>query len=138
MPQDITKSLMGSTQSTFKDVSCLPGDIEAGKFVVSKSDGTYTSTLADGVLVGVSLGKDLSGTGAFFSVVRRGTRVPVLIDAFTPTIGAQVQADATSGIAVASGTAVNAAFSSARLDAVKEDGTTVTNGCALIDFPGGL
>jgi hypothetical protein len=135
MTHDPTKVVLGSTQSSFKTVDNKAGSIDAGKVAVQKSDGTITTTLADGSLVGVSLGKSLSDT-ARMAIVRRGAAVPILIDAFTPTVGAQVQVHATSGIAVASGTAVNAFYASSTLTGVKEDGTTAN--CALIDFPGGL
>jgi hypothetical protein len=135
MTHDPTKVVLGSTQSSFKTVDNKAGSIEAGKVAVQKSDGTVTTTLADGSLLGVSLGKSLSDT-ARMAIVKRGAGVPILIDAFTPTIGAQVQVHATSGIAVASGTAVNAYYASSTLTGVKEDGTEAD--CALIDFPGGL
>ncbi len=136
MGQDTTKVLLGGSHSSFKNVSTGPGNIAAGKVVVQKSDGTLTMVLADGALLGVSLGKDLSGTDLFFSYLRNGDNVPILIDAFTPTIGAQVQVHATSGIAVASGTAVNATYRSSTKTGVLEDGTTAN--CALIEMVGGL
>ncbi len=140
MAQDTNKALMGSPQSSFKNVDNHAGNLAAGLFVTLKSDDTITTTLADGSLLGVSLGKDLSGTDAFTPIVRKGTRVPVLLDsnAVNPVIGAQVQVHATNGKAVASGTAVNAYYVSGELDAVLEDGSVVVDGCALIDFPGGL
>lgn len=135
MSHDATKVLMGSTQSTFKNVDNAAGAIDAGKVVVRTSTGAISSTLASGSLIGVSLGKSLSDTSRT-AIVRKGIQVPILIDAFSPVIGAQVQVHATSGIAVASGTAVNAIFASGALTGLLEDGTTAS--CALIDMPGGL
>ncbi len=136
MTHDPTKVLLGHTQSSFKTVESFRGTIPAGSFVFQKADDTITDNVADGAALGVSLGKDLSNAG-FTSVCRRGTGVPVLIGAaFTPDKGAQVQAHATDGTAVASGTGVNASYASSTLTGIKEDGTTAN--CALIDFPGGL
>jgi hypothetical protein len=140
MGHDANQVLMGATQSTFKNVDNHAGNIAAGLVVTQKSDGTITTTVADGGQLGVSLGKDLSGTDAFTPVVRKGTRVPILLqsNAVNPVIGAQVQLHATSGKADSSGTALNATYASGELDAVLEDGSIVVDGCALIDFPGGL
>jgi hypothetical protein len=138
MAHDPTKVQLGATQSTFKNVDNHKGTILAGLAVCLKSDDTITTTLADGALLGVSLGNDLSGTNNYTPIVRKGTRVPILVGTLTPVIGAQVQIHATSGKAVDSGTAVNATIASGLLDAILEDGSTVTNGCILIDFPGGL
>ncbi len=138
--QDANQVLMGATGSSFKNVDNVPGNIAAGLVVCAKSDGTYTTILADGAAIGVSLGKDLSGTDAFTPVVRKGERVPILLESnsVNPVIGAQVQVHATSGKAVASGTAVNAYYVSGELDAVLEDGSIVVDGCAYIDMVGGL
>lgn len=135
MAHDATKVLMGATQSTFKNVDNAAGAIAAGKVVVRTSTGAISSTLASGSLIGVSLGKSLSDTDRT-AICRKGILVPILIDAFSPVIGAQVQVHATSGIAVASGTAVNAIYASGALTGLLEDGTTAS--VALIDMPGGL
>jgi hypothetical protein len=133
---DATKVLLGNTETSFKVIDNHVGSIDAGKFVFLKSDDTITDNVADGAALGISCGKDLSDTN-HTAIVRKGTRVPVLLaDAFTPTIGAQAQAHATDGTAVASGTAVNAYYSTSTLTGIKEDGTTAN--VALIDFPGGL
>ena len=132
--QDTTKVALGGTAGTFKKVDNFPGTIAAGLAVVSKSDGTYTKTLSDGALVGISLGGDLSNTGRM-AVCREGEGVPLQVD-FTPTIGDQVQIHSTSGLGVASGTEVNAFYTTGVKTGVKEDGTT-TN-VALIDMVGGL
>ncbi len=136
MTHDPTKVLLGNSETSFKVVDNRAGAIPAGSFVFLKSDDTITDNVADGAPLGVSIGKDLSGTD-WTAICRKGTRVPVLIgDGFTPTIGAQVQAHATDGTAVASGTAQNAYFATSTLTGIKEDGTTAN--VALIDFPGGL
>jgi hypothetical protein len=128
---------MGSVQSTFKTVDNHAGAIAAGLAVTLKSDDTITTTLSDGTLIGVSAGKSLSDTSRT-AIIRRGSRVPILVDSLTPVIGAQVQVHATSGKAVTSGTAVNATIASGLLNAVLEDGSIVSSGCILIDMPGGL
>jgi hypothetical protein len=140
MAQDANQVLMGATESTFKTVDSHVGAIAAGLACVLKSDDTITTTLADGALLGVSLGKDLSGADIYVPICRKGAKVPILLqsNAVNPVIGAQVQLHATSGKADSSGTAVNAVYASGELDAVLEDGSIVTDGCALIDFPGGL
>ena len=132
---DATKVQMGATQSSFKVIDNKAGTVVAGKVVVLGSGGAIGSVLSAGAIIGISCGKDLSNAGTT-SIVREGTKVPILIDAFTPVIGAQVQVHSTSGIAVASGTAVNAFYESADLDGVQEDGTEAS--CALISFVGGL
>ena len=140
MGQDANKVCMGGTESTFKTVENHVGAIAAGLVCTLKSDDTITTTIADGAQIGVSLGKDLSGADAFVPIVKKGSRVPILLqsNAVNPVIGAQVYAHATSGKADSSGTALNATYVSGELDAVLEDGSIVVDGCALIDFPGGL
>lgn len=139
MSHDAGKVLMGNITSSFKVIDNKAGSIEAGLCVHLKSDDTLSLALADGSKLGISCGKDLSDT-ARTAIVREGTRVPLLLTAaFTPTIGAQVQISPTTGKAVSSGTAVNAYYVSGKLTAIKEDGTEdSTDGCALIDMPGGL
>lgn len=139
------KVLLGTTQSSFRTIDNVPGVIPAGKIVHSKSDGTYTIAAADGSPVGVSVGRDLSGTSRT-AVVRRGSGVPILLTAaFDPVIGAQVNVSDTTGIAIAAGagaTGLNAVYSSGRVGGtgvnggIDEDNAAV--GVALIDFPGGL
>jgi hypothetical protein len=132
---------MGSTRSNERQVDNNPSDpatFKAGLFVNLASTGLLTLTRASGSALGVSLGRSLSNTKRT-AVVRKGLGVPVLLDAaFEPVIGAQVQVHATSGLAVASGTAVNAVYASAKMSAVDEDGTAITDGAAYIDFQGGL
>jgi hypothetical protein len=139
------KVQMGATSSSFKTVDNVPGAIAAGKVVHSKSDGTYTVAIADGVAIGVSLGRSLSDTNRT-AVCRRGTGVPILLTSgLNPTIGTQVHIDDTLGIAKASGggaTGVNAVYATGRVGGsgqdkgIDEDGNAV--GVAMIDFPGGL
>lgn len=138
MGHDATKVQLGSSESSFKIVDAIAGNIEAGLAVVQKSDGTVSTTLSDGALIGVSFGADLSGTGKFMALCRKGDKIPLQLgSAFTPVIGAQVQIHATSGQGVASGTPVNATYQSANLTGIKEDGIT-TVPAALISMPGGL
>ena len=137
MSHDATKVLMGSTQSSFKNVDNRAGVIAAG-LAVKLTSGDAIS-LTTGSYLGVSLGKSLSDTSRT-AICRKGARVPVLLTAeFTPAIGAQVNFSDTTGAAIASGggaTAVNAVYVSGVLTGILEDGTTAS--VALIDFPGGL
>jgi hypothetical protein len=142
-------TLMGATQSSLKEVSNHKGEIEAGLAVHLKSDDTLSVAKADGGLLGISLGKDLSDI-ARTAIVRKGLRVPLKLTAgFNPTIGAVVSIDDTTGAGNAAGggkTAVNAVYASGRLGgsgatggvAEGATGDTGSVGVALIDFPGGL
>lgn len=139
------EALLGSTKNSYKEVSNHKGIITAGYAVRLKSDDTLSVALADGNLLGISLGKDLSDIG-FTAICRKGVGVPVVLtDAFNPVIGAVVYISDTTGKAIASGagaTAVNAVYASERIGGsgvaggIQEDGTTI--GVAYIDFPGGL
>lgn len=137
MSHDATKVLLGNIPSNVKEIDNMAGSIEAGLVVRLKSDGTIS--IDTGSYLGISVGKSLSDH-ARTSICRKGLKVPVLLtDAFTPTVGAQVNISDTTGKAVASGggaTAVNAVYASGVLTGIKEDGTTAN--VALIDFAGGL
>lgn len=139
MGHDATKVLLGSTQSSVKEVDNRAGVIAAGLIVRLKSDGTIVVTAADGNALGISLGRSLSNTSRT-AIARKGLRIPVqLTDAFTPTVGAQVNISDTTGKAIASGagaTAMNAVYATSTLTGIDEDGSEVN--VALIDFPGGL
>lgn len=132
---------MGSTVTSEKEVinkAGAPTTFLAGLCVHQKSDGTISLAAADGSKIGISLGRSLSSTNRT-AICTRGLGVPVLLaNGFTPTVGAQVQISTTTGKAVSSGTAVNAYYRSAALSAVDEAGAAISDGCALIDFPGGL
>lgn len=137
-----SKVLMGMTRSSYRHAEPKKGSIAAGLIVRLKSDDTIVVTKADGEALGISLGKDLSNIG-YTSIVKSGTAVPILLTAsFTPTVGAQVHISDTTGKAGAAGTGftgINAVYVSGKLTAVKEDGTEdSTDGCALIDMPGGV
>lgn len=136
---DATKILMGQTGSSVKEVENRAGVKEAGLGIRLKSDDTLSTTLADGALIGISLGKSLSNTDRT-AIVRRGLRVPVkLASGYEPEIGEQLGIDDVTGEAdeVGAGvTACNGVFASEILTGVAEDGTEVD--CALVDFPGGL
>lgn len=140
MLHDASKVLMGATLSTAKEVTSYKGSMAAGKICFLKSDGTITNAKADGAILGISLGKDLSNAG-FLPICRKGLLVPVLLTAaFTPTVGGHVAFSDTTGLAKAyTGTGdsyVNAVYASGKLSGVDEDGNAVD--VALIDFPGGL
>lgn len=138
---DASKILMGTTRSNIREVDNRKGTILAGLAVRLKSDDTIVTTLADGNLLGISLGKDLSNVGRT-AICRKGLGVPVrLASGFTnPAVGAQVAISDTTGEAKAytgSGDSyVNAVYASGALTGIAEDGTEVA--VALIDFPGGL
>lgn len=139
MGHDATKILMGSSQSSMKHVDNVAGAIPAGKIVRQKSDGTISIASADGLPLGISLGKSLSDTSRT-AVCRSGLRVPLLLTAgFTPDLGAAVAIDDVTGIGKAAGagvTGMNAIYASSTMTGVLEDGTTAN--VALIDFQGGL
>ncbi len=154
MGHDATKVLMGTTQSSVKEVTNYPGAavLEPGIVAHAKSDGTVTKAKADGSPVGVSLGRDLAHTTRT-AVVRKGLRVPLKLKAgFTPTIGAAVLIDDAEGYGTGDGsnTAVNAVYAEPFPGAanalvlatggVAEDAAddTGTVRVALIDYPGGL
>jgi len=132
--------LLGSTRGSIKEIGNKKGTIQAGVAVRLKSDDTIVTAKADGSLLGISVGKDLSDTNRT-AIAYKGIGVPIrLTAAFTPTVGAAVAIDDVTGFAKAAGagvTAVNAVYSQLlSAGAIAEDGTTVT--AALIDFPGGL
>lgn len=133
---------MGSSQSSAKEVENRAGAIAAGLVVRLKSDNTISIAAADGEAIGVSLGRSLSDTSRT-AIVKKGLKVPVLLtNGFTPTIGAKVAISETTGKAKAyTGTGdayIDAVYVSGALSAVDEDGAAITDGCALIDFPGGM
>lgn len=132
---------MGNTISNIKEVdnrAGSPATFVAGLCVHLKSDETLSLASADGSKLGISLGKSMSYTDRV-AIARKGLGIPILLtNGLTPTIGAQVQISTTTGKAVASGTAVNAVYKSGVLTAYDEDGNAIADGCALIDFPGGL
>lgn len=136
---DPTKVLLGATHSSAKVVDNRAGVIDAGKVVRLKSDDTISIASADGNILGLSVGRSLSGTDRT-AVLRKGLSAPILLtDAFTPAIGAQVAIHNTTGIAAAkdgSSTFVNAVYKTGVLTGVSEAGTSLN--VALIDFPGGL
>ncbi len=139
---DATTIQMGTTKSSNREVSNHVGSIPAGKVVRLKSDDTLSLATADGSTIGVSLGKDQSGTG-HTAICRKGEGVPVLLTAaFEPDIGDQVAISDTTGLACAytgSGDSyVNAIYTSEKLSALDEVGAAVADGAAYIDFVGGL
>lgn len=140
MGHDASKVVLGGTQSSIKEVGNRRGEIVAGKAVRQKSDGTISSLAADGQLIGISVGRDLSNAG-HTAIAYRGMEVPVLLEAaFTPVIGAVVYLSNTTGNAAASSTtatAVNAIYKTSIKSGLPEGGGTSV-ACALIDFPGGL
>ena len=142
MGHDASKVLLGQIGSNIKEVINKAGDpatFLAGLCVHEKTDGTLSLASADGSKRGISMGGSLSGNKRV-AIATKGEDVPLLLtNGFTPTIGAQVQISTTTGKAVASGTAVNAFYTSGKKTAIKEDGTEdSTDGCALISMVGGL
>ena len=137
--------LMGTTQSNIKEVTNYVGAYAAGIAVRQKADGTLSITKADGSLVGVSLGWDLSDTNRN-AVARKGLRVPVqLASGFNPVVGAVVEIDDATGLATGTGTktATAATYATGRVGGTGVAGGIAENGgaavgVALIDFPGGL
>ncbi len=129
----------GSTGSNFREVTSHDGEVAAGLAVYQHADGSIDTVAASGVLLGISLGKDLSDT-ARTAVCRRGVKVPVKLEnGFTnPTPGLAVQISTTTGMAKASGTTVNAIYSGSKVAAKEESGVVYADGAVYIDFPGGL
>lgn len=139
---DSTKVQMGNVPNSCKNIDSKKGAIAAGLAVRLKSDGTLSVAAADGEMIGISCGKDLSNAG-HTAIVRSGLEIPVLLTAaFSPTPGTAVHISDTTGKAIASGagaTAINAVYSDLGVKtAVLEDGTEVASGAALIDFVGGV
>ena len=140
MAHDANKVILGATRDSFKVVTNKKGTIDAGLGVRLKDDDTISLAAADGELLGVSLGKDLSGVG-YTNIVREGLMVPVIVGAAV-TIGNQAAVHDTTGLfydeGTGSTTAVNAVFKSARLvnGGKKEDGNEIN--IAFIDMVGGL
>ena len=133
-----SKIYLGSTKSSLKEIDNRLGVVAAGLAVYLHSDEAINTTASGGGLLGVSVGRSLSDTSRT-AIARKGLDIPILLtNSLTPVIGAQVQISTTTGKAVASGTAVNAVYKSAVLSCVDEDGVAVADGCALIDFQGGL
>ncbi len=133
--------LLGTTRGNIKEIGNRKGEIAAGLAVRLKSDGTLSTASADGGLLGISVGKDLSDIG-YTAMAYKGVGIPIqLTAAFTPTLGAAVGIDNVTGKAKAAGagvTTVNAVYSTLLSDgALAEDGVTTVL-AALIDFPGGL
>lgn len=145
MGHDATKVQMGSTNSNIREVTSQAGNpatFKAGLVLCQKSDGSLSLASADGSTIGVSLGVSQSETQRT-AICREGVGVPVLLtNGFTPTVGAQVAVSNTTGKAKAyTGTGdryVNAFYQTSTKTAIAEDGSTEADGCALIDFPGGL
>lgn len=137
---DATKVQLGATRSSDKSVINMAGSIEAGVAVRLKSDGTLSVAKADGELLGISLGKDLSNTSQT-AICRRGLLVPIQIESgYAPALGAQIGIKDTTGKAAAPTTgvtAVNAVCRSAVISGLKEDGVTYVD-CILVDMQGGL
>lgn len=144
MSHDATKIPMGTTKSSDRTVDNRRGEaatFKAGLQVRLKSDETLSLVSTDGLPLGVSLGRDMSGIGRT-AICRRGLGVPVRLAAsFVPVIGAQVHFSNTTGEAMASGagaTGSNATYISGALTLVEEDGTEVAARVAYVDMPGGL
>ncbi len=141
MGHDASKVQFGTTRSSSREVDNRRGTILAGLCVRLKSDDTISILSADGLPLGISIGRDMSNIGRT-AICRKGLGVPVRITpGFVPAIGAQVHMSNTTGEAVAAGagaTGMNATYISGALTRVEEDGTEVAGGAALVDMPGGL
>ena len=140
MAHDDSKVVLGGTLSSVREVGNRKGSIAAGIAVRQKSDGTISTTLADGQLIGISLGRDLSDTG-YTAIAYRGEKVPLRLAAsFTPVIGSVVYIDNATGLGKASATdatAVNAQYHTSLKSGLPEGGGSPL-ACALINFSGGL
>lgn len=149
-----SKALMGAPGSNLREVTNYKSKsgtvVDAGLATILESTNEVSKDTSEGMLIGISLGKDLSDLGRTV-VCMKGMRVPMqLKSGFNPTIGAQVAIEDDTGLARAyTGTGdrkVNATFATGRLggsgatggiaEGATSDAGTV--GVALIDFPGGL
>lgn len=149
MGHDPTKVLLGTTQSSAKDISNYdsdPATYVAGLAVRLASTGLLALTKASGMLVGISLGRSLSDTKKT-AVAKKGELIPIQLtddeaDYAYVVIGQKVYVDDVSGKAniVDDGnvttTITDATYVSLPIDGIAEDGTTVK--VAMIDMPGGL
>lgn len=139
MNHDATKIILGTTDSSDKTVTAREGAIAAGLGARLKNDGSLSVAKADGSLLGVSLGEDLSDA-KYCSIIHRGLAVPVLLaSGVTPVLGGQAAVNDTTGEfgPVDTGyTGVNAKFVKIGMKGIKADGTEVD--VALIDMEGGL
>lgn len=136
---DAGKVALGNIPSSVKDVGNYKGPMEAGYAVRLKSDQTLSVASADGSLIGISLGRDLSGTDRA-PVAKAGLSIPLRLTAsFTPVVGAKVHVSNTTGMAGTAGagfTETKAIYASAVLEGIGEDGASVD--VALVDAIGGL
>lgn len=143
---DVSKVQMGSTLSSIKDVRSAKGTVAAGLVVHRSPTQPLLATIgSDGVIAGVSLGKDMSNAG-HTAFAERGNGVPIQLGTgYTPAMGDDVWYDNTSGKAVASNgsvevVALNAKFSfvsgNCKKTGLQEDGTSVD--VAYIDFNANL
>jgi hypothetical protein len=144
MGHDATKVLLGTTGSSDREGAKAfdsdPASFPAGKAVSLTSAGVLSLAAADGMRIGISLGRSLSNTKKT-AVLRAGLRVPILLeDELVPVVGELVYVDDVTGLACADdsedGTVTQAVYVSAVLTGVLEDDTTAN--VALIDMPGGL
>lgn len=139
------KIVMGAILSSFRLVTNHPGTVLAGVVVRQDDDGTLTTTFANGEVLGISCGKELSDIGRT-NIVRAGLRVPIRLTAsFTPVVGTQVHVSKTTGLAIAEDTGetpatfpTNGVYKTGPLTAILEDGTEVAAGAAEVDMAGGL
>lgn len=137
---DPTKCVLGGVKSSYREVTSEPGVVPAGIVAHRASDGTISEDSADGVAIGISVGKTLDGLDTS-SVCREGLGVPLILEGeFEPVIGEQVYYHDTTGEAVAhddgDAVATNATWASEALTGLQEDGTEVS--VAYVDMPGGL
>jgi hypothetical protein len=136
---------MGTTRSSDRAATPYnsdPNTFPAGTAVRLNSSGVLSVTKADGLWVGVSLGKSLSDHKKT-SVLKVGSLVPVKLTTVADypyvVLGSAVSIDDATGLANEAGVAAtvsNATYASGVLDGIQEDGTTVK--VALIDMVGGL
>lgn len=141
MSHSLTTVYMGSHGSNVLESDNWAGDpatFKAGLCVHLDDDGDCDLAASAGSKLGISLGRSMSDHKRV-TVARRGKKIPILLtNGLTPTIGAQVTISDTTGMAAASGTAVNAVYVSGVLTAYDEDGVAIADGAAYIDFIGGL
>lgn len=142
---DPTKVMMGASLvgASYESVESLDGNIAAGLcFRKNTSTGAYqVAASGAGPILGLSRGRSLGGAGTFSGMYQSPKGVLQLTGSFTPSVGAQVHINNTTGKGDASGgsaTATAAIYEKVLLGGgVSEiDGSAID--VAIINFTSGF
>lgn len=137
---DATKVMMGASLCPAdQEVSeSVPGSIAAGYAVRrNSSTGAYqVAASGAGPIVGVSKGPTPGRTG-YFTVLYSAPKALLRIASVTPTIGAAVRVDDSTGTAAASSNTLTAAIYEKVITGISEtDGSSIN--CAIINMTSGF